>query len=396
MPKINDIAAQTLQEITADGLLKTERAITSAQSCHISVKNAPNAQYLNFCANNYMGYANHPQIIAAAHHALDKYGYGMASVRFICGTLDFHQELEQKLAKLLGTEDAILFSSCFDANGGVFEALLNDQDVIISDALNHASIIDGVRLSKAERARYANNNIQECEALLQKYADKRIRLIVTDGVFSMDGVIANLPELVKLAQKYDAQILMDDSHAVGVIGNHGAGTHDYWNLIGKVDIITGTLGKALGGAAGGYVAGQKATIDLLRQKARPYLFSNALPPMIVGGALAALDLVAKQPEKRENLRQNAAYFRENMAKAGFRLLGKDHAIVPILLGDAQIASEMAKLLMQDGIYVTAFSFPVVPKGMARIRTQLSADLTIKDCQYAVEKFTAVAKKLGVL
>src|SRR5262245_15620309 len=389
-------ATALLESIEREGLTKRERAILSPQGPHIAVEGTkPGQEVINLCANNYLGLADHPRLIAAAREALASHGLGMASVRFICGTSDLHRALEQRLAAFLGTEDAILFSSCFDANGGVFETLLGPEDAVISDALNHASIIDGIRLCKARRLRYANNDMADLEAQLKQASDARVRLIATDGGFSMDGIIANLPALCELAQRHDAAVLVDDSHAVGVMGRRGAGTHEHHGVEDKVDLLTGTFGKALGGAAGGYVAGRRALIELLRQRARPYLFSNALPPPICAATLAALDLLEAEPGLIERVHANAAYFRAAMAERGFRLVGAGHPIVPVMIGDARLATQMASRLGSRGIFVTAFSFPVVPRGEARIRTQMSAAHRREDLDRAIDAFTAVGRELGV-
>jgi glycine C-acetyltransferase len=353
---------------------------------------------VNFCANNYLGLANHPALIEAAKQGLDEHGFGMASVRFICGTQDIHKQLEQALSDFLGTEDTILYSSCFDANGGLFETLMSAEDAIISDALNHASIIDGVRLSKAKRYRYANNDMADLEKQLQQ-ADKdgaRFKLIATDGVFSMDGVIANLSAICDLAEQYKALVMVDDSHAVGFVGEQGRGSHEYCNVMGRVDIITGTLGKALGGASGGYTSGKKEVIDWLRQRSRPYLFSNSLAPAIVQASLKVLSLLKQGDDLRQKLKQNASYFRQQMEAAGFTCAGADHPIIPVMIGDAKVASEMADRLLAEGIYVIGFSYPVVPKGQARIRTQISAAHTPAQLDKAIEAFTRIGREMGVI
>lgn len=387
--------SEQLEQVKAEGLYKQERIITSAQQARIAVGGE---QVLNFCANNYLGLANHPDLISAAHQGLDSHGFGMASVRFICGTQDQHKELEQKLSTFLGTEDSILYSSCFDANGGLFETLFGAEDAIISDALNHASIIDGVRLCKAKRYRYANNDMAELEAQL-KQADAdgaRFKLIATDGVFSMDGVIADLKSICDLADKYDALVMVDDSHAVGFIGENGRGTHEYCDVLDRVDIITGTLGKALGGASGGYTSGKKEVIDWLRQRSRPYLFSNSLAPSIVAATIRVIDMLAEGHELRAQLRENSAYFRTRMSAAGFTLAGADHAIIPVMLGDAKLAAEMASRMLAAGIYVVGFSFPVVPKGQARIRTQMSAAHSREQLDKAIDAFIRIGRELGVI
>lgn len=385
-----------LESARVEGLFKEERIITSAQQADITV--ADGSHVINFCANNYLGLANHPALIAAAKQGMDTHGFGMASVRFICGTQDSHKVLEHKLAGFLGMEDAILYSSCFDANGGLFETLLGPEDAIISDALNHASIIDGVRLCKAQRYRYANNDMQELEARLQeaKAAGARHIMIATDGVFSMDGVIANLKGICDLADQYDALVMVDDSHAVGFVGEHGRGTHEFCAVMDRVDIITGTLGKALGGASGGYTAGRKEVIEWLRQRSRPYLFSNSLAPAIVSASIQVLDMLESGAGLRERLWANARLFREKMSAAGFTLAGADHAIIPVMLGEATVAQNFASELQKEGIYVTGFFYPVVPKGQARIRTQMSAAHTTQQIENAVEAFTRIGKKLGVI
>lgn len=387
------LAAQTADLKTA-GLFKAERLIASPQSTAIQLEDG--SEVVNFCANNYLGLANHPQIIAAAKAGMDQYGFGAASVRFICGTQTIHRQLEQQLSRFLGMDDAILYSSCFDANGGLFETLLGEEDVIISDALNHASIIDGVRLSKAKRMRYANNNLQELEACLQAAQDARVRLIATDGVFSMDGVIANLAGICDLADKYDALVMVDDSHAVGFIGEHGRGSHEYCKVMGRVDILTGTFGKALGGASGGYTAAKQPIVDWLRQRSRPYLFSNSVAPSIVTATQQALALVEAGTTLREQLQSNATYFRTQMSAAGFTLAGEGHAIIPVMIGDAALAGKMAEQLLAEGIYVIGFSFPVVPQGQARIRTQMSAAHTKAQLDKAIAAFIRVGKTLGII
>ncbi|MBT1002574.1 glycine C-acetyltransferase [Paenarthrobacter sp. DKR-5] len=384
--------AGELEELRSSGLFKAERRITSPQSSHISAGsvagNGPAKEVLNFCANNYLGLADHPEIIRAAKHAMDERGFGMASVRFICGTQDVHLELESRVSAFLGTEDTILFSSCFDANGGVFESLLGAEDAVISDALNHASIIDGIRLSKARRFRYANRDMAELEERLKEASGARRKLVVTDGVFSMDGYFAPLRQICELAEKYDAMVMVDDSHAVGFIGATGAGTPEDAGVSDRVDIYTGTFGKALGGASGGYVSGRAEVIAMLRQKARPYLFSNSLAPAIAAATLKALDLVAGSGELRETLRANAALFRRRMTEEGFDLLDGEHAIIPVMFGDAVLAGRMAEAMLEHGVYVTAFSFPVVPRGAARIRVQLSAAHSADDVEACVQAFTA--------
>ncbi|AOS98559.1 2-amino-3-ketobutyrate coenzyme A ligase [Microbulbifer aggregans] len=385
-----------LKQIEADGLYKRERIITSQQAAEIQVNNE--LPVLNFCANNYLGLANHPDLIAAAKEGLDQYGFGMASVRFICGTQDIHKALESRLSEFLRTEDTILYTSCFDANGGLFETLLGPEDAIISDALNHASIIDGVRLCKAKRFRYANNDMADLEAKLKEAdaAGARTKLIATDGVFSMDGVIADLKTLCDLADKYDALVMVDDSHAVGFLGEHGRGTHEYCDVIDRVDIITGTLGKALGGASGGYTSGRKEIIDLLRQRSRPYLFSNSVAPAIVTASLKVLDMLMEGGELREQVQENSAYFRRRMSEAGFTLAGADHPIIPVMVGDAALAQKMADMMLERGIYVVGFFYPVVPKGQARIRTQMSAAHTREQLDRCIDAFVEVGKELDII
>jgi glycine C-acetyltransferase len=383
-----------LDGLRQQGLFKTERTLTSPQGARITV--AGGAEVLNFCANNYLGLADAPELKAAAKEGLDRHGYGMASVRFICGTQDVHRALEAKLAAFLGTEDAILFSSCWDANGGVFETLLSEQDAVISDALNHASIIDGVRLSKAQRLRYANDDLAELEARLVEAQGARFRLVVTDGVFSMDGVVANLRGICELARRYDAMVMVDDSHAVGFIGERGRGTHELRGVMGQVDILTGTLGKALGGASGGYVAASREVVAMLRQRARPYLFSNSLMPAIAHASLVALELVEQSDAPRARLRENAAYFRAQMRQAGFALSGADHAIIPVMLGDAKLAGAFADEMLAEGVYVIGFSYPVVPQGKARIRTQMSAAHGRPELDRAIATFVKVGRRLGVV
>ena len=388
--------ANDLETARAEGLFKEERIITSAQQADITV--ADGSHVINFCANNYLGLANHPELIAAAKAGMDSHGFGMASVRFICGTQDSHKELEQKLAAFLGMEDAILYSSCFDANGGLFETLLGAEDAIISDALNHASIIDGVRLCKAKRYRYANNDMQELEARLKEAREAGARhvLIATDGVFSMDGVIANLKGVCNLADKYDALVMVDDSHAVGFVGENGRGSHEYCDVMGRVDIITGTLGKALGGASGGYTAARKEVVEWLRQRSRPYLFSNSLAPAIVAASIKVLDLLEQSTEARDRVEANTKYFRDAMTGAGFTIGGKDHPISPVMLGDAVLSQKFSAQLLDEGVYAVGFFYPVVPKGQARIRTQISAAHTREQLDKAIEAFCKVGKNLGVI
>jgi glycine C-acetyltransferase len=383
-----------LDGLRSAGLYKSERVITSMQSGEIELTGGE--EVLNFCANNYLGLADSNELREAAKSALDRYGYGMASVRFICGTQEEHKALEAKISAFLGMEDTILYSSCFDANGGLFETLLGEEDAVISDALNHASIIDGIRLSKARRYRYANNDMADLEARLRETADARFLLIATDGVFSMDGIIANLKGICDLAEKYDAMVMVDDSHAVGFVGKHGRGSPEHCGVEGRIDIITGTLGKALGGASGGYTTGRAQVVDWLRQRSRPYLFSNTLAPAIAGASLKVFELIKNGDALRERLYANAARFRENMTKAGFSLAGAGHPIIPVMLGDAQLAQDMAAKMLERGIYVIGFSFPVVPKGQARIRTQMSAAHSIADVDRAVEAFVEVGRELGVI
>ncbi len=385
-----------LEELQQEGLYKKERIITSEQAAEIKVGDGQSV--LNFCANNYLGLANHPDLIAAAKQGLDEHGFGTASVRFICGTQDIHKTLEKKLSDFLGTEDTILYSSCFDANGGLFETLMGPEDAIISDELNHASIIDGIRLSKAKRYRYKNNDMTDLEAQLkQAKADgARHILIATDGVFSMDGVIANMKGICDLADQYGALTMMDDCHATGFLGAKGKGTHEYCDVIGRVDIITGTLGKALGGASGGYTSGKKQVIDWLRQRSRPYLFSNSVAPAIVQASIRVLEMLEEGDELRQRLWDNANYFRSEMTKAGFTLSGADHAIIPVMIGDAKLASEMSDRLLAEGIYVIGFSFPVVPRGKARIRTQMSAGHSREQLQRAIDAFIRIGKDLEII
>jgi glycine C-acetyltransferase len=392
---ISHIQAQ-LDATKNDGLYKKERIITSQQHADITVTD--NKHVINFCANNYLGLANHPDLIAAAKQGLDTHGFGVASVRFICGTQDIHKQLEKKISEFLGTEDTILYPSCFDANGGLFETVLEAEDAVISDALNHASIIDGVRLSKAKRYRYASNDMQALEEQLkQATADgARFKLIATDGVFSMDGVIANLKGICDLADKYDAMVMVDDCHATGFVGENGRGSHEYCDVMGRVDILTGTLGKALGGASGGYTSGKKEVVEWLRQRSRPYLFSNSVAPPIVSASLKVFDMMADGKDLRDALIRNSVHFRTRMEDAGFTLSGKDHAIIPVMLGDAKLASDMADKMLERGIYVVGFSFPVVPKGKARIRTQMSAAHSIAHIDKAVDAFIEVGKELGVI
>ncbi|MFE6869738.1 glycine C-acetyltransferase [Kitasatospora sp. NPDC057692] len=392
---VRDDLAATLDEIREAGLFKPERVIGSPQSAAVTVTaGGTPGEVLNFCANNYLGLADHPDVIAAAKDALDRWGYGMASVRFICGTQDVHKELEERLSAFLGQEDTILYSSCFDANGGVFETLLDERDAVISDALNHASIIDGIRLCKARRHRYANRDLADLEQQLKESQDARRRLIVTDGVFSMDGYVAPLREICDLADRYNAMVMVDDSHAVGFVGAHGRGTPELHGVMDRVDIITGTLGKALGGASGGYVAARREIVALLRQRSRPYLFSNSLAPVIAAASLKVLDLVEQSNELRERLAANTALFRSKMTEAGFEILPGDHAIAPVMIGDAAKAGRLAELLLERGVYVIGFSYPVVPHGQARIRVQLSAAHTTEDVERAVAAFVDARAALG--
>ena len=383
-----------MAELREEGLYKDERVIASPQGSTISLEGG--TEVLNFCANNYLGLADHPVMIDAAQEALDEYGYGMASVRFICGTQTVHRRLEERISGFLGTDETILYSSCFDANTGLFETILDEEDAVISDTLNHASIIDGIRLCKARRFRYANSDMSELEDRLKEAQDARHRLIATDGVFSMDGVVADLASICELADRYDALVMVDDSHAVGFIGETGGGTPELTGTQDRVDIVTGTLGKALGGASGGYTSGRREIVDWLRQRSRPYLFSNSLAPVIVATSLAALDLLDSSGDLRSRLRDNSERFRTAMIAAGFTLTGADHPIIPVMVGDARLAGEMAAGLLDRGIYVIGFSFPVVPRGAARIRTQLSAAHTSEDIDRAVDAFGAVGTDLGVI
>ncbi|PXW79809.1 2-amino-3-ketobutyrate coenzyme A ligase [Ruegeria sp. P4] len=385
--------SETLTQIEADGLYKRERMITSPQAGEIHVGDRA---VINLCANNYLGLADHPDLIAAAKTVMDDKGYGMASVRFICGTQDLHRELEQRIAKFLGKDDSILFAACFDANGGLFEPLLGPEDAIVSDSLNHASIIDGIRLCKAQRYRYANNNMTDLEAKLKdaRAAGARHIMVATDGVFSMDGYLANLPAIREIADRYDAVVMVDDCHATGFMGPHGAGTPDHFGI--DVDILTGTLGKALGGAIGGYIAGPQPVIDLLRQRARPYLFSNSLPPAVVAAGLEAIRLVEEGEDLRKQLFENAKFWREGLTELGFDLLPGEHPIIPVMLGDAKLAQAMATKLFDEGVYVSGFFFPVVPKGQARIRTQMNAALTREELTRALGAFERAGKACGVI
>ena len=386
---------EILEGIEKEGLYKKERIITSPQSANIEVTGGQ--KVLNMCANNYLGLANHPEIIKAAKESYDKWGYGLSSVRFICGTQQIHKQLEQKITEFLETEDTILYTSCFDANGGLFETILNEEDAVISDELNHASIIDGVRLCKAQRYRYKNNDMKDLEEKLKEAREKNTKqvLIATDGVFSMDGYVANLKGVCDLADKYSAMVMVDDSHAVGFMGKHGKGTHEHNNVIGRVDVITGTLGKALGGASGGYTSGRKAIIDLLRQRSRPYLFSNTVAPSIVAASIKVLEMLSSTTHLRDKLEENTKYFREKIKAAGFEIKEGIHPIVPIMLGDAVLSQKMAARLLEKGIYVIGFFYPVVPKGTARIRVQISAAHSKEDLDFAVEKFTEVKKEMAI-
>ncbi|MEQ9230375.1 MAG: glycine C-acetyltransferase [Cyclobacteriaceae bacterium] len=393
-PTLQQKLNNEIQEIKDAGLYKQERVITSPQSADIRI--AGGQEVINFCANNYLGLSSHPKVIEAAKKAIDSHGYGMSSVRFICGTQDIHKELEQKISEFLGTEDTILYAAAFDANGGVFEPLFGPEDAIISDALNHASIIDGVRLCKAQRYRYENNNMEDLEAKLQEASGAKCKIIVTDGAFSMDGTIAKLDEICDLADKYDAVVMTDECHATGFLGKTGRGTHEYRNCMDRVDIITGTLGKALGGASGGFTSGKKEIIEILRQRSRPYLFSNTVAPSIVGASIAVLDLLSETTELRDKLEDNTKYFRSEMTKAGFDIKPGDHPIVPIMLYDAVLSQQMAANLLEKGIYVIGFYFPVVPKGQARIRVQMSAVHDRSHLDKAIAAFTEVGKELGVI
>ncbi len=385
-----------LEAVKNAGLYKNERIIVSPQSSAIKVSGAGHQQFINLCANNYLGFSGDKGVVKSAQKALETYGYGLSSVRFICGTQDIHKALEAKLSSFLKKENVILYPSCFDANAGLFETLLGAEDAIISDALNHASIIDGVRLSKAKRFRYANNDMEELEKCLIEAQDCRFRLIATDGVFSMDGTIADLPAICDLAEKYAAMVMVDDSHAVGVIGKTGAGTPEYWGVESRVHIVTGTLGKALGGASGGYTAASNEIVGWLRQRSRPYLFSNSLAPMIAATSCWVLDRLAKNNGPLEKLKANSAYFREEMTRLGFNLAGADHAIIPVMLGDAHLAAKMADLLLEEGVFVIGFSYPVVPKGEARIRTQISAAHTQQQLDTAISAFAKVGRILNII
>ncbi|WP_425293475.1 glycine C-acetyltransferase [Legionella londiniensis] len=393
MDRFRDYLQTELLKLKEEGLYKPERVITTQQQANVAVNDQ---ELINLCANNYLGLANHPLLIAEGQKALAQYGYGMASVRFICGTQTPHKILEEKISQFLGKEEAILYSSCFDANAGLFETLLGPEDAVISDALNHASIIDGIRLCKAQRYRYANNDMRDLEKQLKESQGARFRLIATDGVFSMDGIFANLPEICALAEKYDAMVMVDDSHAVGFIGESGRGTPEYFGVTDQIDIITGTLGKALGGASGGYTSANSVIIEWLRQRSRPYLFSNTLAPVIAATSIAVLDLLEKSHDLLVKLKRNAQYFRSGLQKLGFNLIPGEHAIIPVMLGDAALAARMAEELLKEGVYVVGFSFPVVPKGQARIRTQMSAAHELHHLDKALNAFESVGKKLGII
>ncbi|MEM1174467.1 MAG: glycine C-acetyltransferase [Pseudomonadota bacterium] len=395
-PLLRDLHEQT-ESLKTEGLYKAERVITGPQQADIHVRlNGASEHVINLCANNYLGLANHPTVVEAAHKALDQFGFGVASVRFICGTQSIHKDLEDRISTYLGTEDTILYPSCFDANGGLFETILDPEDAVISDALNHASIIDGIRLCKAQRYRYANNDMQDLEKQLQAATEARNKLVVSDGVFSMDGTIADLKGVCDLADRYDALTMIDDCHATGFLGATGRGTHEYRDVMGRIDIITGTLGKALGGASGGYTSGRKEIIGWLRQRSRPYLFSNSVAPVIAAASIAVFDLLESDSELREKLHDNASYFRSKMTERGFDLKPGEHPIIPVMLGDARLATAMADRLLAEGIYVIGFSYPVVPQGQARIRTQMSAGLDRSHLDKAIDAFTTVGAELGVI
>ena len=391
--KVESHLQNTLDEIKDAGLFKSERVIESPQESHIKV--AGDRSVLNMCANNYLGLSDHPAIVEAAKKGLDDWGFGLSSVRFICGTQTIHKELEAKISAFLGTEDTILYTSCFDANGGLFETILGEEDAVISDELNHASVIDGIRLSKAHRFRYKNGDMSDLEAKLQESSSARFRMIATDGIFSMDGYVAKLPEICDLADKYSAMVMIDDSHAVGFMGERGRGVHEHHHVMDRIDVITGTLGKALGGASGGYTSGKKEIIDLLRQRSRPYLFSNSVAPPIVTAAIKAIDMLTESTELRDRLMDNTRYFREKLSSIGLEIVPGEHPIVPIMFGDAAQATKMAEAMLAKGVYVIAFSFPVVPKGKARIRTQVSAAHTREDLDFAVAKFAEAKAELGI-
>ncbi len=389
---LRDDLAGRLVEVREAGLYKTEHVMTTPQGAHVDVEGR---ELLNLCANNYLGLASHPAMVEAAHEALDRWGYGMASVRFICGTQALHRELEERLSSFLGTDETILFSSCYDANGGLFEALFDEQDAVISDQLNHASIIDGIRLCKARRLRYANGDMDELAARLEESADARYRLIATDGVFSMDGYLAQLDSICDLAERHNALVMVDDSHAVGVLGPGGRGTPEHHDVVERIDILTGTLGKAIGGASGGYVAGRREIVELLRQRARPYLFSNSIPPPVAGASLRALELIESSHELRDRLRENTAHFRSRMTELGFDVLPGEHPIVPVMVGDEVAAARLSAKLVELGVYAVSFSFPVVPRGTARIRTQMSAAHTREDLDFAVDRFAEAREAVAV-
>ncbi|BDI33158.1 2-amino-3-ketobutyrate coenzyme A ligase [Capsulimonas corticalis] len=390
---VKDRIAQEIGAIREAGLYKDERVLSTPQDAHVQV--GSDAPVLNMCANNYLGLAEHPTVIAAARESLDKWGYGLASVRFICGTQQVHKQLEAELSSFLGMEDTILYSSCFDANGGLFETLLGAEDAVISDELNHASIIDGVRLCKAQRFRYRNNNMEDLEAKLKEASGARTRLIATDGVFSMDGIIADLPAICELAERYDALVMVDDSHAVGFMGKTGRGTHEHHGVIDKIDIITGTLGKALGGASGGYTSARREIVELLRQRSRPYLFSNSLAPAITAASLAVLEMLTHSTERRDKLEENTKFFRQGITDLGYTVVPGEHPIVPIMLGDAALAGRVSEAMLRKGVYVVGFSYPVVPQGKARIRTQVSAAHSREDLEFAIAKFGEVKSELGI-
>jgi glycine C-acetyltransferase len=390
---MRDDLVRTLAEVREAGLYKTELAITTPQGARVDVEGR--GELLNLCANNYLGLASHPAIVEAAHEALDRWGYGMASVRFICGTQVLHRELEGRLTSFLGTEDTILFSSCFDANGGLFEALLGEEDAVVSDQLNHASIIDGIRLSKARRLRYANGDMDELEARLGEAADARHRLVATDGVFSMDGYLARLDGICELAERHDALVMVDDSHGVGVVGPNGRGSPEHHGVVERVDVLTGTLGKAIGGASGGYVSGRREIVELLRQRARPYLFSNSVAPPVVAASLRALELIEGSYELRDRLRENTAHFRSRLTELGFEILPGEHPIVPVMVGDEVTAARFSARLVELGVYAVSFSYPVVPRGAARIRTQMSAAHTLADLDFAVDRFAEAREAVPV-
>ena len=390
--RLQEHLSSQIAQIRDAGLYKAERVMTTKQRARVDT--VDRRDVLNLCANNYLGLASHPDVVRAAESALNEWGYGMASVRFICGTQEPHKALEAELSEFLGTEDTILYSSCWDANGGLFETILGPEDAVLSDELNHASIIDGVRLCKAQRHRYKNNDMADLEAKLRAAKDARFRLIATDGVFSMDGYVADLPAICELADEHDALVMVDDSHAVGFMGEHGRGTHDYHNVLGRIDILTGTLGKALGGGSGGYTSGRRELVDLLRQRSRPYLFSNSVPPPIVAASLKSIELLKASTELRDKLEANTKFFREAMAGSGFTILPGEHPITPIMLGDAAVAARMAERMLDRGVYVIGFSYPVVPQGKARIRTQVSAAHSREDLEFAVEAFRAVRAETG--